>query len=93
MLCVDFQNLQGCHQEEQPKLFTALRDERTECNGLKLKRDAQTSYKEKLVSREDRQAVEQVSQRGCSVFVLGDFQDMTEQSPEKLGLTSELTLI
>lgn len=58
---------------EQNSSWCCMMKERTKCNGRKLKkRAAQTSYKKKLVLHEECQAVEQVSQRGCAVFVLGD---------------------
>lgn len=39
MLCVDFQNLEGCLQEDRAKLFTVLHDERTKCSGHKMKQE------------------------------------------------------
>lgn len=41
----------------------------------------------------DSETEEQVTHRGCAVPVLGDFQDMTRQSPEQPGVISELTLL
>lgn len=49
----------------------------TRDNGHKLKQKVQTSYMEKLFNREDSQAVEQVSQGGCTVSTPGGFQDLT----------------
>lgn len=36
-----------------------------------------TGWEEKLPAQEDKQDREQVTQRGCAVSVLGDFQDLT----------------
>lgn len=37
--------------------------------------------------------VEEASQRGCAVSILGGSQDPTGSSPEQPGLTSELVLL
>lgn len=43
--------------------------------------------------RENSQAVEQVTQKGCATSILGGFEDPTGKSPEQPFLTSELILL
>lgn len=43
--------------------------------------------------REDSQAVEQAARTGCAIPILGGFQDLTGQSREQPGLTSDLALL
>lgn len=45
------------------------------------------------MSHGDSGAMEQISQRGYDVFVLGGSQDPTGHSPEEPGVTLELLLL
>ncbi|PKU47733.1 reverse hypothetical protein [Limosa lapponica baueri] len=60
-----------------------------------LKGEFQTRFKEKLLYHDYPQEVEDIGQRGCTVSILGGFQDLAgnRQDPEQLGLTSELTML
>ena len=49
--------------------------------------EVQPGHKESFFPHELRQVLEQVTQRGCAVSVLGYFPTRTESSLEQLGLT------
>jgi len=56
-------------------------------------REVQAGVKESLSHPEDSQVVDQVTQRSCAVAMLGGFKDLTGQSPEQPGLSSQLSLL
>lgn len=70
-----------------PGVSTSQQENSRHCHELKW--EASTVYRERLFlfSSGDRQAVEQVTQRGCACSVLGRFCDITEWSREQPDLT------
>lgn len=63
-----------------------------------LKGETHIGYKGKLPCHVDGQKVEEVTQRGCTVSILGGLQDLTcnrkpnWENPKQHTLTSELTV-
>lgn len=69
------------------RVWVRLRKEATKSD-----KDVAVYYRAAHWGGEDSQAQEQVTQRGCAVSILGDFQVLTRESPEESGLISQLIL-
>jgi len=55
-------------------------------NRHKLKREIQTGYKEKSFHCEERQALERIVCRSCTISILEYLQDLPTKCSEQLGL-------
>lgn len=73
----------GSNEEEGTRLFSVVHTDRTRFSGQKLKkkkREAQPEHNKQFFS-ECAQILEQVAQRICGVFILGDTQSPTGDGP------------
>jgi len=74
-------------KEDGTRLFSVLPNDRTSCNGHKLKhRKSHLSIRKSFFYSESDQTLEQVAQRGCGVSIIGNSHNLNGHSPEQPGL-------